>query len=104
MKTKSRLANARVLESIPLCAAGCGTRTKNIVCSTCARHDTEVVRERIYERRLYEVRMLAKSGADVIGTCAGCANWSNRCLMEIPECSVSWARKCSCYIPVEVAA
>ena len=105
MKTnKKGITLSRVQSAIGLCAAGCGTRTKNGVCSICARHDPEVVREQVREQRLHDVRMLARSGADVTGTCAGCANWRNRCLMGIPECSVKWAKKCSCFLPVEVAA
>jgi len=104
MKSESRTATSRVLDSIPYCAAGCGAKTRTGVCSVCARFDPGVIEQRRIEHRMQEIRAMARSGADVKGTCLSCANWRDRCLMGIPECSVKWAKKCSCYIPIEAAA
>jgi hypothetical protein len=105
MKTTQKgISLSRVLDQIGLCAAGCGTRTRTGVCAECARYDPEVCRQRRTEEKNRQIRALGRSGGDVRGTCLSCANWRDRCLMEIPECSLSWAKKCSCYLPVEVVA
>lgn len=105
MKTTKRgISLSRVQDQIEFCRAGCGTRTRTGICAVCARYDDEVMRQRRLDQRLLDVRALARSGADVSGTCLSCANWRDRCLMEIPEVSPSWAKKCSCYLPVEVKA
>jgi hypothetical protein len=93
-----------VFDSIALCSAGCGRRTRIGVCSECARHDPEIGRQRKAEQRLRDLKAMGRSGADVTGTCLSCLNWSGRCLMDVPECSVGWAKKCSTFLPAEVQA
>jgi hypothetical protein len=90
---------ATVLSTIPFCTAGCGVRTRAGMCSECARLDPEAMRQHRQQEKLRAVRALARNGADPAGTCLSCGHWQDRCLMEIPECSPTWARKCSCYLP-----
>ena len=89
-----------VYASRQLCANGCGRRTaSNRICAECVRLvDPEVIKTRRHMERLLELRHLAVSGAPIQGTCLTCGHWNNRCLMEIPEVSVSFAPKCACYL------
>jgi hypothetical protein len=90
---------ATVFASRALCASGCGRRTNgNLICSECSKTDSHDLELRRQGERLMELRRLAISGAPAKGTCLSCLNWSNRCLMEIPEVSVTFAPSCSCYL------
>jgi hypothetical protein len=90
---------ATVLASRKLCANGCGSRTYgNAICSECARLDPDENRNRRHQQRLGDLRAYAESGKPIEGTCLSCLNWKDRCLMEIPEVSVSFAQQCACYL------
>lgn len=95
---------ATVLASVPLCQAGCGTRTRTGICSECSRRNPEVIRARRRQDNLREIRAMAARNIDTSQTCLSCGHWSNRCLMDIPECSPSWAPQCSCFLPEPLTA
>ena len=91
---------ATVFASRAQCVNGCGRSTNgNLVCVECSRRNCLDVEGRRLEERLLKLRRLAESGAPIEGTCLACENWRDRCLMEVPDCSPSFAPLCSCFLP-----
>lgn len=88
-----------MLDGFAPCQAGCGRQTRYGTCSVCVRSDPETMRQRRRRDNLREIRAMAAQGLDTSATCLSCGHWSNRCLMDIPECGPSWAPKCSCFLP-----
>jgi hypothetical protein len=91
-----------VLAGRPLCQAGCGRRTNgNALCSDCRRLDPIENREKAKRSNLLNLLHLADSGQPITGpSCLNCGHFlSTGCGLGIPECSVSFASLCNCYLP-----
>jgi hypothetical protein len=90
---------ATTFASRSICSTGCGRTTNgNLVCAECSRRNCLDIEGRRLEERLQKLRLLAASDAPIEGTCLTCQNWRDRCLMEIPDVSASFAPLCSCFI------